>query len=213
MTVDNGPDRSLGLWQRGCLEPARYKIEDGQCWYPSDFSESGFEAGFCGADSMLGDGLVPVDVTAKREAIRAGWREVEGKWVKDAWRWMNPYARPKAEPTPLDYEQAAKFFGEWPEDGAPAQAPEQPKRLTSYRLAKQALREACEDARRQGQEDERRKAKPCVLKRLDGTSDYARRWPAGQEGAVAIMLMNVVAQAKRSGVDLSALAERLAREA
>lgn len=212
-TVGNGPDRSLGLWQTAGGQRVVYSVRDG-CLLAEGYGQQPYTRRPFVAE-LLGFDARPFDTTAKREAIRAGWREVGGKWEVDE---RHPdgcnCCGIWGVPGPTCYELSAKDRGEWPQDEPQAEAPtpKPAKAPTAYRAAKAALREACDEARQQGREGERRAqaARPCVLKRLEGVGREAFAKDFSDEGTAAHLLLTVVEYAKTKGVDLSALAERLA---
>lgn len=228
MSNENGPDRELGLWRwfdgpKRKQDVTPLRVRGGIVQHTLD--------GWDPCRTSLGVGIpvtvaallrvkfTPIDTTAKREAIRAGWRELGGKWVKDDRhpRMCELYCGP------MCFEMTAKARGEWPADepkpveSFPVRSCENgaSKPVTAHMAARQAVgqmrHEAFEAGRRHEREKAAKAAKPCALKRL---SDANLGWDSGQdfsdEGTAAYLLLTAVAYAKAKGLDLSDLVERMA---
>lgn len=115
--MSNGPDRSLGTW-RYCGARFKFKVERGLIYYSFGTGYAWLsDSDDTSVNALLMQGAEPVDNVAKREAIRAGWREVEGRWAPDdrvPLGCLCPYSG--EQPTPACYEVSAKYREEWPEE-------------------------------------------------------------------------------------------------
>lgn len=186
----------LGTWQGQDGFPYLYRVKSRNlevspggvgAWAPSSnvVEGTGFVRG------LLSLGMRPACAVSLEAANKAGWLKVDGEWA--------------------DVAQAPEIQTE--------KLKSKPK--TPYQIAKSALHAACDDAFKKGREHERRKIDqaqriPCVLKRLmevdikDPISTSGSEMPPHSERAATALLIALVAEAKRSGLDLSALADRMA---
>lgn len=221
MSNGNGPDRELGEWHTA-IGSVVLSLHAGVVSAGANVSPAGSLA------QLLSLGSVPLDTTAKREAIRAGWRELDGRWVKDErepWLHMprrldlSSYSKQDA------YEAAAKARSEWPGDEPAPEAqpepalevgPDVPRSMVS-RDAERALAVVWGEAYNQGRKDEHealaKQAKPCVLKRLQAqgyTEGQALAQVESHELTARAILWLLLGEAHRAKVDLSDLAERMA---
>lgn len=116
MNSDNGPDRSIGLWRWAITGSGVLALKGGV--FVVEIGGIEHETRVKSLARFLEVGNAPIDATARREAIRAGWREVGGKWVKDD---RSPYFAClcmgiDCRLEPDCYERAASARDEWPKD-------------------------------------------------------------------------------------------------